>query len=72
MYTYLHIWFTCTCDTLLLTSFLSAEKPNVLFIAVDDLRPELGALDQAEMVITPLDLTPFDNNRFCHPGQTYR
>ena len=31
-----------TATLLTFTSSLAAEKPNVLFIAVDDLRPELG------------------------------
>ncbi|MCS1407818.1 MAG: Choline-sulfatase [Verrucomicrobia subdivision 3 bacterium] len=40
--------FTCPCLNAL-------EKPNVLFIAIDDLRPELGCYGQSHMITPNLD-----------------
>ncbi len=38
-----------------LTNTVAAEKPNVLFIAVDDLRPELGVFGAVGMVTPNID-----------------
>ena len=51
-----NLWLSTSCArflaALLLSSALpAAERPNVLFIAVDDLRPELGAY--GSRTITP-------------------
>ena len=44
-----------TLATLSTSSLLSAERPNVLFIAVDDLRPELTSFGASKMVTPNFD-----------------
>ena len=50
---------------------VAEAKPNILFIAVDDLRPELGCY-KSEVALSPnidrLDLSP---GRFCRQRPYY-
>lgn len=61
----------CLCPVLLLAAGVAqaAEKPNVLFIAVDDLRPELGCYGSPIAVSPNLDALAKDgllfNRAYC-------
>lgn len=45
---------------------LAANKPNVLFIAIDDLRPELGSYGEEHMVTPNLDRLAAQGRLFKH------
>jgi iduronate 2-sulfatase len=51
---------------LALTTASSAERPNVLFIAVDDLRPWLGCYDPKLAVSPNIDRLAAEGRRFAH------
>ena len=57
----------CVASLLVATgNLLAADKPNVLFIAVDDLRPELGCYG-SEIAVSPnLDALADDGLLFNH------
>lgn len=67
-----------TLTSILLSSLMAAEKPNILFIAVDDLKPDLGCYG-AEVVKTPnldklakrgtLFLNAYANQAVCGPSR---
>ena len=44
--------FVCGCSPRAKEKVISKKKPNILFIAIDDLRPELGTYG-SEIAITP-------------------
>jgi len=45
-------------------SFAKAERPNILFIAVDDLRPELGSYGQSQIISPHIDRLAASGTRF--------
>ncbi len=59
------ILLTCWLGLLGLTSAHSAERPNVLFIAVDDLRPWLGCYDSKLAVSPNIDRLSKEGRRFA-------
>ena len=48
-------WCLCLSLTLVLSNEANARKPNVLFIAVDDLRPELGCYGKSQIKSPNID-----------------
>ncbi len=65
------LWLTCFVFTLawVTRNSLAADKPNILFIAVDDLRPELGCYGSPIAVTPNLDSLANDgllfNRAYC-------
>ena len=63
---------------ILATQAIATERPNVLFISVDDLRPELGCYGNREIKTPHLDkfsnsaaisaARPWCRSRNCIPG----
>ena len=51
--------------SLLLTLVAKAQQPNILFIAVDDLRPDLGCYGESHMVTPNID-------RLASEGRIFR
>lgn len=63
------LWAALACLAVLLLAgdrVAAAKKLNVLFIAIDDLRPQLGCYGQSEMVTPSLDKLASESRRFNH------
>jgi arylsulfatase A-like enzyme len=60
----LHAWWIVTCWVASVPAIAAAARPNVLFIAVDDLRPELGCYGKTEIHSPNIDRLAASGVRF--------